>query len=330
MKNKLKATLVASTLIALVVPLTSCNDADTIDIGILQLATHPALSQVNQGFQEVLNEAGEIDGQKIVFNTQNPEGDLNILQTMAANLTSNSDLLLGIATDASVGLKNAVKRSGKTTPVLFSAVTDPIDAGLVEDNNHPGANVTGASDMGPVEEAISLLETYFGDKIEKVGLAFNASESNSIQQINLAKATIEENGWTWVERSFTSVNETKLNIGALLNEGIDALYIPTDNLIASSINEVKAAIDASSNKPIVLVGESNQLSGAGILSLGVDYLKLGQAVGEIALEILNGKKPGDIPVYFQTDCLLSVNQTLATAWGIELPASLLAVADEII
>lgn len=309
--------------------LTSCSDENVITIGILKQATHTALNLAEEGFKSVIEEHGEINGKTVEFSVQNPEGDLNILQTMASSLALSSDLLFGIGTDSTLGLKREVEKSGSEKPILFSAVTNPVFSGILENEDEPEANITGSSDMGPIKEAIDLLKTHFDDKIEKVGIAYNASETNSHEQKDIAKEAIEANGWEVAEVSFTSVNETRTNISSLLNQGVDAIFLPTDNLISSSLNEVKAAIDASTNKPIVVCGEDNQTKVTGLFSLGVDYFALGESTGEMAIDILSGNKEiKEIPVHYQTDCLLTVNETLAEEWGITLPDSLLNKADE--
>ena len=130
----------------------------TFKIGILQLVTHGALDNARIGFVEGLKENGLEDGKNVTITVKNPEGDELTMQQMATDLVRNNDLVLGIATPAAVALQNAASNEGKDIPVLFTAVTDAVAAQLVESNEKPGGNVTGTSDLNPVEAQIDLLK----------------------------------------------------------------------------------------------------------------------------------------------------------------------------
>lgn len=299
-------------------------------IGILQLATHPALDMVTAGFKEALEENGFVDGKNITIEVQNPNNDLSINTTMAHKLALSSDLLLGIATPSASALKKAIKDAGRNTPLIFAAVTDPVDEGLVSQNTAPGGNVSGISDMGPVKESIDLLKIYFAESTSKVGLLYNSAESNSLSQIALAKEAISENGWEIVDKGVTQISEITSTVSAMCALGVDAIYIPTDNLIASSMAALKNCLDTQVNKPVVITGDSNMLEGGGILSRGVDYHSIGRESGLMAVKVLNGTDIGTLDVGYATSFPLVVNKTLAESWGITLGEDLLSAAEEIL
>ncbi|MFA5283231.1 MAG: ABC transporter substrate-binding protein [Bacilli bacterium] len=316
--KKLKTLCLASiAVMASTVSLASCSSGHKI--GVLQLATFDALDKVVAGFKSTLD-ANHVD---YTLTIQNPELDESKIPSMASSLVLGNDMVLGIATSTSQALKKAAEDRGKEMPVLFSAVTDPIGANLVPQAHQPGGNVTGCSDMGPVNESIDLLSTYF-EGIDNVACLYNVSESNSIQQVDIAQARIESKEWTFTDAGINDVNLVESTINSLA-DGVDAIYIPTDNTIASSIASVAKA--AKNRHFIVICGDVGMVETGGILGLGVDYFNLGEQVGAMAVQILvDGIKAGDIDVGYATEFPLSVNARLAAEWGITLSQALLDAA----
>ena len=157
-------------------------------IGILQLMDHESLNASRQGFVDVLEEAGYVEGENLTLDYQNAQGDQANLQTMSERLAGDNDLILAIATPAVQSLANIEK----DTPILFTAVTDPVDAGLVASLEKPGANITGTTDAGPIEEQVKLLLSVAEDA-ENIGIIYNSSEPNSVIQAEQAKSILEEN-----------------------------------------------------------------------------------------------------------------------------------------
>lgn len=299
--------------------LTSCQSSGR-QIGILQLATHPDLDKVTEGFKAVLNEHSI----SYTINMSNPEGKESLIPSMASNLVLKNELVLGIATSASQGLKKAADDKGLSIPILFSAVTDPVGAGLVDNITNPGKNVSGCSDMGPVKESIDLLDYFSG--IDTVAGLYNISESNSQYQIGLAKNEVNEKGWTFVDASINSdtLIESKINS---LSDSVDAIYIPTDNMIAKAISNVAKA--AKARHLVVICGSESMVEVGGIAALGVDYLSLGRSTGELAVKILNGEaKVGDLAVAYASKFPLTVNKKLADEWGVTLSDELIAEAQK--
>lgn len=311
-KNLLTITTLG--LLVAISSITSCGKSGK-QIGILQYATHPALDKVTEGFTAVLNESGL----QFQINKQNPEQDENLIPSMSSNLVLNNELVLGIGTSASQGLKKAAKDKGTDIPILFSAVTNPVGAGLVSSiKNHP-ENVTGCSDMGPVKESIDLLD-YF-QNIDTVAGLYNIAETNSQYQIGIAKEEIKTKGWSYVDAGVNADNLIEPTINSM-SDAVDAIYIPTDNMIASAIATVKKA--AKVRHFIVICGDSNLVEKAGIAGLGVDYTSLGRKTGELAVKILSGEaKASDLDVVYSDVFPLTVNKKIADEYGITLPNSLI-------
>ena len=298
------------------------------NIGILLPVTHDALNNAANGFKEGLKQAGWEDGKNIAITTKNAEGKDDDLRTMAKSLIANNVLTLGLGTGATEQLKSAQKNRGSKNPILFSAVTDPVGAGFAKSLEQPGGLITGSSDAQPVEGQIDLIKRVL-PSADKVGIFYTISESNSEAQALDAKAEIEAQGMTAVIRTCSDVNDLDTSLASLLAvDGLDAIYIPTDNNVAANMQKVKAS--AKGKGVLIVGGEVGMLSGAHI-TISVDYVTLGKKTGEMAAQILNGeKKPEDLPVYVMpvSECgnyYSSVN--LADA-GVELePNSLTGFID---
>lgn len=312
--------------------LVSCDNGNSIDIGILQLVSATPLNKVAESFESTIENSEFAKTHKINFTLRNPEADEATMSTMATNLVSNSDMVLGIATSASQSLKKASKSLDKNIPVLFSAVTDPVDANLVTSTTSAnGTNVSGVSDMGDPKKSMELIDTHFSSTLtsKKVAFIYNSGESNSIQQVSLAKAKMNDLGWSVVDKSVAMETEIETTLNNLGSD-VKMLYYPTDNMCA----KYKASIAkvAKEKNLFVCCGDSSLVStGGALFSLGVDYSSLGVQVGEMALKILSGEnKIEDTVVGFASKLPLVVNPSLAASWGVTLPESLVAAADEVV
>lgn len=287
---------------------------DAVKIGILQILEHESLSAAREGFLEVLAEAGYVEGDNLIVDYQNAQGDQANLQSMAERLAGNNDIILSISTPASQAVANAEKEN----PVLFTAVTDPIDAGLVESAEEPGANITGTSDQSPMEEQIDLLLSIAANA-KTVGIIYNSSEMNSVLQGDQAKVLLEAKGLGVEVMTVTSTNDVQQVMESLVQK-VDAIYIPTDNTLASTMATVgQIAMEA---KIPVIPGSTEMVEGGGLATYGIDFKELGRQTGKMALQILqDGKLPSEIPVEYPSTLELVVNEDVAKALGID-PASI--------
>lgn len=286
------------------------TSGDEYKIGILQLTQHPALDKANEGFIAALDDAGI----SYTVDQQNASGDQPTCQTIAEKLVNDgNDLIYAIATPAA----QAVAGMTKDIPVVISAVTDPAESGLVADNAAPGGNVTGASDLTPVADQISLLKQLIPDA-KTVGVLYCSAESNSAIQAQMAKEACEANGLEAVDFTVSSTNEIQTVVESMVGK-VDAIYAPTDNTIANGMATV--AMIANDNGLPVICGESGMVEAGGLATYGIDYYQLGYMAGEMAVDILvNGTNPGDIPVgYLSADkCEFAVNEETAAKLGIDV------------
>ncbi len=213
------------------------EDGADFEVGILQLVQHIALDQSNEGFVDQLSVRMSAAGKTVKIDNQNASNDTNNNITIANTFVSKGyDLIYTIATSSSQAATEATRES--KIPVIFNAVTDPVSAGLVASMEAPGANVSGVSDINPVAKQIELIKELLGKDNIKVGLLYTAAETNSVFQINMAKAYCDANGCTYVDKGITDINDLRATIQALANEGVDAIYIPTDNAIANACDTV--------------------------------------------------------------------------------------------
>lgn len=309
------------------ISLVGCEKDDLLEIGILQYLSHNALDEARQGFIEGLAEAGFVEGENIRITIMNPETDATTLAKQAKDLVRKSDLILAIATPAASAVVNEAKEQGLDVPILFTAVTDPVDAQLIASNEHPGGNVTGTNDMNPIPEQISLVKQLLPNA-QKLGIVYTASETNSEFQANIAKSEAEAAGLEVIIRTITSVNDLQQVANSLASD-VDALYIPTDNAVAGAFGTVKDIIEAEGIPAIV--GEPNLVQEGGSITYGVNYFNLGKLTAQMAVSILKDKtSPKDIPSTGLSEFELVINKKQLDEMGITIPETLLADADRIL
>ena len=295
---------------------TGSTGKEAYSIGIIQLVEHVALDSAREGFINALKDNGYVDGQNVTIDIQNAQGDQSNLSTISDRFVSNKvDLILGIATPAVQAI------AGKTTeiPILGTAVTDYVVAKLVDSNEAPGGNVSGTTDMNPVKEQIDLLVKLVPDA-KTVGVLYNSSEDNSILQAKMAKEAIEALGLSYVEVTVTNTNEVQQATQSIV-ERCDAIYIPTDNTIASTMPVVHGV--TSQSKTPVICGESGMVRSGGLATLGINYYDLGYQTGLMAIRILKGEaEPATMPIESASGFDFAINGKVAEEIGIEIPDDL--------
>lgn len=286
------------------------GDGKTYRIGVLQLVQHDALDKANEGFFAALDEAGV----NYEADQQNAAGEQSTCQTIAEKLVNDkNDLILAIATPAAQAVANATS----DIPILVTAITDPAESGLLESNEAPGVNVSGTSDLTPVKEQIDLLKKLIPDA-KKVGILYCSAEANSVLQADMAKEALGAQGLEYEEFTVSTSNEIQAVVESMAGK-VDAIYAPTDNMIAAGMDTV--SMIANENNLPVICGESGMVKAGGLATYGIDYYQLGYLAGEQAVEILvNGADIAAMPVeYLAADkCELTVNEETAEALGIDL------------
>lgn len=299
-------TVLTMVLMACGVEENSLEGGDTYTVGILQFMEHQSLTAAKDGFMAELEESDL----NIEFDVMNGQGDQSNLQSMSEQLSDNTDLMLAIATPAAQALATVEQEK----PVLFTAVTDPEDAGLVESNDTPGGNITGTSDMVPIDQQIALLLSIVPDA-QTIGIIYSSSEPNSQIQADLAIEVLEAADVNVEVATVSSTNDVQQVVTSLASS-IDGLYIPTDNTIASTIATVGEV--AREYQIPVVGGDSNQVDGGALATYGISYEELGRQTGRMAIEILqNGLFPSDIAVETTDNLELAVNNDMAEALGID-------------
>lgn len=291
-------------------------------IGISQLVEHAALDASYQGFVDGLKEAGYEDGVNIQLDFQNAQNDQSNCNTIAAKFVNDKvDLILAIATPAAQAAANATK----DIPILVTAVTDPAAASIVDTNELPGGNVTGTSDLTPVKEQMSLLLEIVPNA-KKVALLYTSSEVNSKIQIDIAAEEAKKLGLETIEATISNTNEIQQVVQSLVGK-VDAIYAPTDNLIASSMSTV-ALVTEPNNIPVIC-GEEGMVKQGGLATYGISYYNLGKQTALQAVKILEGSgNPATMPIEYLKDVSLFINTESADRMGITIPADLLEKAED--
>lgn len=296
------------------------NSKETKTVGVLQLAQHDSLDAAYDGFVEGLEEGGYKKGDNLKIEYQNAQNSQDNLMSMSQQLVGEKpDVLLGIATLSAQSLLNATT----DIPIVITAVTDPADAKLVESNEKPGGNVTGTTDMVPIDKQIDLLMSIVPDA-KTVGIMYNSGESNSKIQADLAQEALEKAGVIVEVKTATTTNDVQ-QVTESLAKNVDAIYIPTDNTFASAAAIIGDVVKQT--KTPVITGSVEQTDNGGLATYGINYKSLGKQTGLMAAKILDGDaEPADMPVESAEDLELVVNEDMAKAIGID-PASITAPED---
>ena len=280
----------------------AANGEKNYKIGITQFMSHPSLDLVKDGFKAAFKEAG-IDAQ---FDEKNANGEVSNANLIATNYKADKkDLVFGIATPSAQALVNNIT----DIPVLFSAVTDPASAKILN------PNVTGTSDkLDNVGEQLDLLLKIKPD-VKKIGVLYNTSEQNSLVQVQEIQAKAKEKNLEVVLQGITNFGELAQATKNLLAE-TDALYLPTDNLVVSGINLISS--EAINVKKPVVASENSSVKLGALFTMGLDYFELGKRTGQMAIEILKGKPVSQVPFETSKQMKLYVNEKTAKALGLDI------------
>lgn len=311
--------------VALLMSVTACSgirSSKVVRIGIVQIVEHPSLNTIREAFIEQLASKGFKDGENIEIDYQNAQGEQTNLNTICQKFVANKcNLIVAIATPSAQAAANMTE----DIPVLFSACTDPIGSGLVASLEKPGGNVTGTSDAVSAEKIMELAKR-ITPGIKKIGALYNSSETNSISVVNNLKEYAAKNDMEVIDGTVTNSSEVQQVTQSLAMQ-VDAIFSPIDNTIADAM-AVVAQVTESTKMPMY-VGADSMVNDGGLATYGVNYTVLGQETGNMAAEILNGTKPGDMPVRTISDVEIYVNVATAEAIGVTIPADVLSEAAEV-
>ncbi|MGG3837455.1 ABC transporter substrate-binding protein [Paenibacillus thiaminolyticus] len=284
-----------------------------VKIGIAQYANHPSLDGAREGFLQALKDAGYEENVNLQVDFHNAQGDMNNNLTIAQKLVGDkNDLILAIATPTA----QAVAKATKDIPVLFTAVTDPVTSKLVDSLEKPGGNVTGTRDTNPdaIKKTMETIKKFFPEA-RKIGVIYNSGEQNSVVNIANVKQVLQDGGLETVEATVTNSSEVKQAADSLVGRA-DIIYLTSDNTVISALSSV---VSVANDKDIPLFCESSESVGEGAFaSIGFQYYDLGYTTGKMAVEVLKGASPADIPVQFSEKLDLMINPKAAEAQGITL------------
>jgi putative ABC transport system substrate-binding protein len=281
-------------------------------VGISKFIAHPALDAVEQGIIDELKELG-IDAK---YDLQSAKGEITTARSIASKYNSERvDVAVGIATPIAQALANALK----DIPVVFSAVTDPIGAGLRTSNDAEDSNVAGVSDMTPVEEQIVLMNKI--KPIKTLGHVYNASEANSIELLRILTEVCNKMGIKLIATTVANTSEVRQATEFLAGQKVDSIYVSTDNIVVAALQSLTAVADRASI-PVVSADPSSAVDTGVLVAYGVDYYTAGRNTGKIVARILQGEKAGSIPVKYmvaEDELGLYFNETLGEKLGLKLP-----------
>lgn len=308
--NKLKRLWKSILVLLVLLAITGCKrQDDKITIGIVQIVEHSALDSARAGFKSTF------ENKDIVFLEENAQGDIATAQLIVEGFKEKKvDLIYAIATPVAQAAYNTTKE----IPIIISAVTDPLEAGLIESWEIPNTNVSGTSDMAPIKEQLELIKK-IGIKGNTIGFIYNSSESNSEVQLKKLKIEAENIGYDIISKSITNLSELEQTLDLLLDE-TDMIYTPTDNLVASGINLITEKAK-NKNKPIIGAEKAHVESGA-LYTCGVDYIELGKLSGNMANKVLAGEDISKMSIKIADNPEIVINKKVLENLNLEIDKSI--------
>lgn len=324
MKRLLSIVLTITMFITIALSLVGCGSQGTTNgsgkkIGIVQIVEHPSLNTIRESIIKELEANGYKDGENIQIDYQNAQNDMTNLKTICQKFVgSKYDLIIAIATPSA---QTAVNETSEI-PIIFSACTDPIASGIVTSLEKPGDNVTGTSDAVSAQMIMELAQK-ITPGIKTVGALYSLSEANSVSVIKDLKKYAESNGLAVVDAPVSSSADVQQAVNSLIGK-VDAIFSPIDNTVASAMSVVAdTAIEA---KIPVYVGADSMVKDGGLATYGINYEILGKETAKMAVEVLKGKNPGEIPVKLMTEMNIYVNSDTAANLGVNIPDEVLSKA----
>ena len=320
MAKRTLRTLVGASLLA-AASLVQAQDAKTV--AITQIVEHPALDAVYQGIKDQLAEQGYKEGENLTVLHESAQGNAAIASQIARKFVGeNPDVIVAIATPSA----QTVAAATKNIPVVFSAVTDPVGAKLVRSLEAPGGNITGVSDMLPIEKHIDLLQRVMPEA-KRIGTVYNPGEANAVSLVNLLDERLAARGLTLVKAAATKTSEV-LGAARSLVGDVDAIYLTTDNTVISAAEAV-ISVGERAKIPVFAADTATVERGA-VAALGFNYYEHGRQTGQMVYRILQGAGTADMPVETMDTLDLFVNPDAAERMGITLSDDLIRDAKEVI
>jgi putative ABC transport system substrate-binding protein len=298
------------------------QSADPVTIAVTAIVDHPALNAVRDGVRDEL-EAEGYSGAKLNFIYESAQGNPSTAAQIARKFIGEDPaVIVPISTPSA----QAVVAATQDIPVVFTAVTDPLDAKLITNMEKPGGNVTGMSDQAPVGKQLALMREILPN-VKTIGMPYNPGEANGVALMKLAKKEGEALGLKVIESPATKSSDVLAACQSLIGK-VDAIYVSTDNQIVSAFGSVvKVGVD---NQIPVFAGDTSSVGRGAIAAIGFDYYDVGRQTGKIVVRILKGEKPGDIAVQSVDTVQLFVNPGAAKAMGVTIPDAVMQRAKQVV
>lgn len=303
----------------------SALNKNKVVVAVSQFVEHPALNAVRDGIKDTLKAAGYDPGENLGWVYQNAHGNMSANTQIAHKFAGLQPTI--IIAISSPSAQAAVRAAENTSiPVVFTAVTDPLGAGLVSNLEKPGKNITGVSDFPPLRAQLVQIRKIL-PQAHKLGVVYNPGESNSVTIVNLLRKEAPQEGFSLVEAAATKTSDVGMAVQSIIDD-VDALLIPPDNTLISVINQV-VKIGFERHKAVFTVDTQSVYHGA-LASVGFSYYETGQYTGQIVISILQGKEPGGIPIKSPANRDIFLNLASAEKLGIPIPADIVDKAKYVI
>ena len=321
MKNLFKKIFVFGLVVFCAFALVGCKGKEKKVISIIEYVSATALDEARDGIIEGLKANGFVDGENVEIVVYNPQAKADTLAQMCETAVKKSDLIFAIATPVALALVNELDKQGSNCPVLFTAVTDPVASNIIPNATTPGGNISGTSDINPVGDQVNLLKE-INPSATKLGFIYTAGENNSVIQLNMAKEAAAKIGVEVIDKACTSSTDLEQVVTSLINQGIDALYVPTDNDVASQMALLASLCNQA--KVITICGEEGLVKDGGTITVGsVNYLELGKMTGVMGAEVLNGSDISKMSVQYFSSTDYLVNKEAVSEFGLAIPQSII-------
>lgn len=297
--------------------------AEDVTVAVTAIVEHPSLDAVRDGILDRLVELGYAEGETLDFVYESAQGSPAIAAQVARQFVGDApDVIVPISTPSA----QAVVAATSEIPVVFTAVTDPLAAGLVADLDTPGGNVTGLSDMIPIAEHLALIREIVPE-VERLGFIYNPGEANSVVVLERMTALAADAGIEMVEAGAPRSADVLSAAQSLVGD-VDAVYVPTDNTIVSAL-EALLSVGQDSGLP-VFSADTDSVGRGTIATVGFDYYDVGVQTADLVARVLAGEAAGTIPVGFASGSELAVNPAAAEAMGVTLPEAVLERASVVV
>lgn len=292
-------------------------------VAVTAIVEHPALDAARDGVRDALKDAGYEDGKTIRFVYESAQGNpATAVQIARKFVGENPAVIVPIATPSA----QAVASATQDIPVVFTAVSDPVGAGLIESLGKPGANITGVSDFSPLGDQVALIKQ-ITPNVKTVGIIYNPGEANSVALVSAFKGVAEDAGLKVVESTANNSSSVQQAARALVGK-VDAIYVPTDNTVVSAL---ESAVQVAQEAQIPLyAGDTDSVPRGAIAAVGFNYYDVGRQTGEMVVEVLGGQKPSKIPAIVAKGTNLVVNPGAAEKYGVTIPADVVAKATKVV